>query len=166
MRYSVTVLLFFALCGMRSHAQTPIADKSITFNKDVAPILYKNCTVCHHPNDIAPMSLVTYDEVRPWAAAINEAVVQRIMPPWHADPRVGEFLNNPRLSDAEIATIVDWVKSGALEGNPKDLPPVPAFDTGWHIKPDVVITIPQTTVQAGNQDDYEYILCTYQLQRR
>ena len=157
MRYSVTVLLFFALCGMRSHAQTPIADKSITFNKDVAPILYKNCTVCHHPNDIAPMSLVTYDEVRPWAAAINEAVVQRIMPPWHADPRVGEFLNNPRLSDAEIATIVDWVKSGALEGNPKDLPPVPAFETGWHIKPDVVITIPQTTVQAGNQDDYEYI---------
>lgn len=158
MRSLAAVVPFFALLITAGQGQTPPAtDKAITFNKDVAPILYQNCTVCHHPNDIAPMSLLTYKEVRPWAAAIREAVVQRVMPPWHADPHVGDFLNNPRLSDAEIATIVNWVKGGAQEGNPQDLPPTPVYKSGWHIKPDVVITIPQQEVAAGNQDDYEYI---------
>jgi mono/diheme cytochrome c family protein len=157
MRRCVAAVLFFASLAFTGQAQTAGADKAITFDKNVAPILYKNCTVCHHPNDIAPMSLVTYKEARPWAAAIREAVVQRIMPPWHADPHVGDFLNNPRLSDADIATIVNWVKSGAQEGNPKELPSAPVYQAGWHIKPDVVLTIPQQTVAAGNQDDYEYI---------
>jgi mono/diheme cytochrome c family protein len=136
--------------------QPPNGDP-VTFTRDVAPILYKNCTVCHHPNDIAPMSLMTYKEARPWAAAIREAVVQRKMPPWHADPHVGDFINDARLSDQEIATIVAWVKSGAPEGDPKDLPLAPEYRDGWHIKPDVVLTIPETTVAAANQDDYEYI---------
>src|SRR5205085_4754870 len=92
--------------------------KEITFSKDVAPIFYKSCVTCHHPNDIAPMSLVTYKEARPWAAAIREAVTQRTMPPWHADPHIGHFINDPRLSDPEIATIQAWVKSGAKEGDP------------------------------------------------
>ncbi len=131
--------------------------KIVTFNKDVAPILYGNCVVCHHPNDIAPMSLMTYREARPWAAAVRQAVVQRVMPPWHADPHVGEFLNDPRLSNKDIATIEAWVKTGAKEGDPKDLPPAPVFKDGWHIKPDLVLSIPETTVAAGNQDDYEYI---------
>jgi hypothetical protein len=103
------------------------------------------------------MSLVAYKEVRPWAAAIREAVVQRTMPPWHADSPAGKFLNDPRLSQADIATIQAWVKEGAQEGNPNDLPPAPVFSSGWHIKPDVVFTIPETVVKAGNQDDYEYI---------
>ncbi len=137
-----------------SAAQNP---PDITYSKDVAPILYKNCAVCHHPNDIAPMSLMTYREARPWAAAIRQAVVQRVMPPWHADPHVGNFMNDPRLSDADIATIDAWARSGAQEGDPKDLPPAPVFKDGWHIKPDVVLTIPESTVTAGNQDDYEYI---------
>lgn len=157
MRICVAVLLFFAGCDLIGLAQSPAADKIVTFNKDVAPILYKNCAGCHHPNDIAPMSLVTYKEVRPWAAAIREAVVRRVMPPWHADPHVGVFINDPRLSDDQIATIVNWVKSGVPEGDPKALPPAPTFETGWHIKPDVIISIPETIVQAGNQDDYEYI---------
>ncbi len=131
--------------------------KQVTFTRDVAPILYKNCTVCHHPNDIAPMSLMSYKEARPWAAAMKQAVVQRQMPPWHADPGVGKFMNDPRLSDEDIATIVQWVKTGAREGNPSDLPPVPKYQDRWHIKPDVVLVIPKTTVAAGNQDDYEYI---------
>ena len=118
------------------------AQNAITFNKDVAPILYKNCVVCHHPNDIAPMSLVTYKEARPWAAAVREAVVKRTMPPWHADPHVGEFVNDPRLSEAEIATIDASVKGGAKEGDPKDLPAPPAFHDGWHIKPDLILSIP------------------------
>jgi hypothetical protein len=138
-------------------AQGTPGEKTVTFNKDVAPILYKNCVVCHHPNDIAPMSLVTYHDARPWAAAIRQAVVQHTMPPWHADPHVGDFMNDPRLSAEDIATIEAWIKSGAQEGDPKDLPPAPDFHDGWHITPDAIITIPETTVAAGNQDDYEYI---------
>src|SRR5438270_6465621 len=87
----------------------------VTFNEDVAPIFYENCVVCHHPNDIAPMSLMTYKDARPWAAAIREAVVTRQMPPWHADPHIGEYLNDPRLSQKQIDTILEWVKSGAAE---------------------------------------------------
>ena len=128
-----------------------------TFNKDVAPIFYKNCVSCHHPNDIAPMSLLTYREARPWAAAIRQAVLRRVMPPWHSDPNVGHYLNDPRLSDSDIATIDAWTKQGAKEGDPKDLPAAPSFHAGWHINPDTVITIPATTVAAGNLDDYEYI---------
>jgi len=138
-------------------AADPTTGTQVTFNKDVAPILYKSCVTCHHPNDIAPMSLVTYKEARPWAAAIRQAVVQRVMPPWHADPHVGEYLNDPRLSDSEIATLVAWTKTGAQEGDPKDLPTAPVFQDRWHIKPDVVFTIPEATVAAGNQDAYEYI---------
>ncbi len=155
--YAGFVLYLSLLPGLALSASDADASKEVTFNKDVAPILYQNCVACHHPNDIAPMSLMTYKEARPWAAAIREAVVQRVMPPWHADPHVGEFMNNPRLSDAQIATIVAWVKQGAKEGDPKDLPEPPVFQAGWHIKPDVVFTIPEMTVAAGNQDDYEYI---------
>jgi mono/diheme cytochrome c family protein len=130
---------------------------AVTYSRDVAPILYRNCAECHHPNDIAPMSLMTYKEVRPWAASIRQAVVQRAMPPWHADPHVGEYLNDPRLSDAEIATIEAWVKNSAPEGDPNDLPRAPVFRSGWHIDPDIVLAIPAKQVGAGNQDDYEYI---------
>ena len=132
-------------------------EPEVTFNRDVAPILYANCVVCHHTNDIAPMSLTTYQEARPWAAAIRQAVVQRAMPPWHADPHTGEYRNDPRLSEKDVATIEAWVKSGAKEGKPGDLPQAPEFRDGWHIKPDLVLTIPQQIVAAGNQDDYEYI---------
>jgi hypothetical protein len=144
-------------CGALLCAQEPPATREITFNKDIAPIFYKSCVTCHHPNDIAPMSLTTYKEARPWAAAIRQAVVQRVMPPWHADPHAGQFLNDPRLSDEDIAAIDAWVKTGAKEGDPKDLPPAPEFKDGWHINPDLVLTIPETTIAAGNQDDYEYI---------
>lgn len=133
------------------------AASQVTFNKDVAPILQAHCVVCHRPNDIAPMSLVTYRDARPWAAAIREAVVQRAMPPWHADPHTGEYINDPRLSDHDIATIEAWVKGGAKEGSAEDLPAMVEFKQGWHIKPDLVLSIPEQTVPAANQDDYEYI---------
>jgi hypothetical protein len=140
-----------------SGAEPSSKDSGVTYSKDVAPILYQHCATCHHPNDIAPMSLITYKETRPWAAAIRQEVVKRAMPPWHADPHVGEFSNDLRLSDQDIATIEGWVKNGAPEGDPNDLPPAPVFHAGWHIVPDAVITIPETKVAAGNQDDYEYI---------
>lgn len=154
-----TLICFvLAACAMPVFGwQPPDPSTPVTFSKDVAPIFYKNCVVCHHPNDIAPMSLMSYKEARPWAAAIRQAVVQRVMPPWHADPNVGHYLNDPRLSAGDVETIEAWVKGGAKEGNAQDLPPAPVFENGWHIKPDVVLTIPATTVAAQNQDDYEYI---------
>jgi mono/diheme cytochrome c family protein len=119
-----------AVCSWEPE-EGPSAPKEVTYNRDVAPILYKNCVVCHRPNDIAPMSLMTYKDARPWARAIREAVVQRKMPPWHVDPKVGDSINDPRLSDAEIATIDAWVRTGTKEGDAKDLPPAPVFLEGW-----------------------------------
>src|SRR5262247_1363423 len=110
-----------------------------TFSKDIAPILVKNCISCHRPGEVAPMSLLSYKEVRPWAKSIRETVVKRQMPPWLADPHYGKFANDRSLSQQQIDTIVAWVDGGAKEGDPKDLPPAPKFDdSGWHIgKPDV-----------------------------
>ena len=87
---------------------TSASDKSatsVTFTKDVAPILYKNCATCHRPGEIAPMSLLSYKEVRPWAKSIREVVADRRMPPWLADPHYGDFSNDRRLSQKEIDTI-------------------------------------------------------------
>ncbi|MDQ2947768.1 MAG: thiol-disulfide isomerase [Acidobacteriota bacterium] len=128
-----------------------------TFTRDVAPILYKHCAQCHHANDIAPMSLLTYKEVRPWAASIREAVARRTMPPWKADRHVGKWSNDPSLSTAEIGTITAWVDGGKLEGDPKALPPVPVFAEGWHAgKPDQVIAIPTFTLTDKGPDEYHY----------
>jgi len=149
---TIGVCLAAQLC-----AQSNKPDRLVTFSQDVAPILYKNCVICHHANDIAPMSLMTYQEARPWAASIRQAVVTREMPPWHANPNVGHFMNDTRLSKEDIDTLVAWAKRGAKEGDPKLLPEAPVFQKGWHIKPDAIFTIPETTVAAGNQDDYEYI---------
>src|SRR5215469_12182501 len=116
----------------------------VTFTKDVAPIIQKNCQVCHRPGEIAPMSLLNYKEVRPWARSIREKVVTREMPPWLADPKYGEFSNDCRLSQKEIDTIAAWVEGGAKEGDPKDLPPNLAFTEGWQIgKPDVLLSMTQ-----------------------
>ncbi len=151
----VILSIIVSVCPQLLPAQS--VQKVVTFNKDVAPIFYTNCVVCHHPNDIAPMSLLTYHDARPWAAAIRQAVIKREMPPWHADPHVGEYMNDPRLSDKDISTIDQWVKTGAKEGAPQDAPKMPEFQDGWHIKPDLILSIPETTVAAGDQDDYEYI---------
>ena len=128
-----------------------------TFTKDVAPIFYQHCVACHHPNDVAPMSLVDYSSARPWAKAIREAVLTRKMPPWFADPHYGKFANDARLSAAEIATIEAWVAGGATEGDRRDLPKAPTFSEGWHLgTPDLVVDIGQDfTVQPGG-DLYEH----------
>ena len=118
-----------------------------TFSKDVAPIIFNKCAECHRPGDIAPMSLLTYENARPWAKAIREQVATRQMPPWHATEPPGTFLNDRRLSDADRDTLIRWVDGGALKGDPKDLPPAPKFVDGWGIgTPDVVL---------GMSKDYE-----------
>ncbi|HWO00358.1 MAG TPA: thiol-disulfide isomerase [Blastocatellia bacterium] len=129
-----------------------------TFNKDVAPIFYKNCIACHRPGEIAPMSLIGYKEVRPWAKAIREKVATREMPPWHADQNYGKWENDRRLSQQEIDTVVAWIDSGAAEGNAKDLPPVPKLASGWQIgEPDMVFQMPtEFTVPAEGSVPYQY----------
>ena len=104
----------------------------MTFSKDVAPIFQKSCQSCHHAGTSAPMSLMTYDEARPWARSIKERVARREMPPWHLDKTVGirQYKNDISLSDEEIATIVKWVDSGAPQGNPADLPKPLDFSNG------------------------------------
>ncbi|MGH9666917.1 MAG: thiol-disulfide isomerase [Bryobacteraceae bacterium] len=149
------IVRMLVIAGVLS-AALPAAN--VTFNKDVAPILYRRCVSCHHPNDIAPMSLLTYKDVRPWAAAIKEAVLSRKMPPWGADPRYGHWSNDARLDDGELKTIVAWTEGGRLAGNPKDLPAAPKFETGWKIgKPDVILSIPERTLSASGPDEYSYI---------
>jgi len=155
----IAVPLIAGLCSfiLEARNQTPQPQKEVTYTRDIAPILNKNCVMCHRPNDVAPMSLMTYEEVLPFARMIQQNVTQRKMPPWHADSHVGEFMNDARLSDEEISIIVSWVKGGTKKGDLKDLPPAPVFEPGWHIKPDVVFTIPEFLVPKTAMDDYEYI---------
>jgi hypothetical protein len=118
------------------------AEAAPTFSKDVAPLLYRNCTNCHRSGEIGPMSLLTYKDARPWAKSIATRVSNGTMPPWHADPAHGEFLNDRSLKAADRDTIVKWVNAGAPEGNPADLPKPPAYVDGWQMgQPDAVFTM-------------------------
>src|SRR5260370_9643771 len=105
---------------------------SPTFSKDVAPVLYRTCASCHRPGDIAPMPLLTYEQVRPWAKSIREKVSLGQMPPWHSDAPRGTFSNDRRLTDAERDTLIRWASNGAPQGNLKDLPPAPQFPPASH----------------------------------
>ena len=132
----------------------------VTFSRDVAPILQRSCQNCHRPGSIAPMSLLTYKDARPWARSIQAKVVLRLMPPWHIDRNVGinRFKDDPSLTDAEIAIISKWVDEGAPEGKPTDMPPPRQFSDldKWHIgKPDLIITMPKPyNLKANGQDEY------------
>ncbi|MGE0882163.1 MAG: cytochrome c [Blastocatellales bacterium] len=138
--------------------ETKRSAKIVTFNKDVAPIFFENCVECHRPGESAPFSALSYKDVRPWAKSIREKVLSREMPPWHADPHIGQWANDARLTQAEIDKIVAWVDGGAEEGDPKDLPAEPKFVDGWNIgKPDVVIQMPEEfTLEASGPDEYQY----------
>src|SRR5215467_13992121 len=161
-KLAIPVVAFAALCMYSLPTISANGDKSagkqITFSKDVALILFKNCAQCHRPDDIAPFSVLSYKEARPWAKSIREKVLSREMPPWGADPHFGEFSNDTRLKQADIDTIVAWVDGGAKEGAPKDLPPVPDFSDAWRIgKPDVTLTMPEEfTLDSRGADDYIY----------
>ena len=144
---SVTLAaLLLAIAAMTASTMRATAgedSKPVTFDKDVLPILQKNCQTCHRPGEIAPMSFLTYKDTRPWAKAIKEAVVSRQMPPWFADPNYGHFANDRTLSDATIKTLVAWADGGAVEGDAKDAPAPVNFVEGWSFKPDMVIEMPQ-----------------------
>lgn len=129
-----------ALTGLIALASSASAQTAApTFSKDVAPILYQNCTSCHRAGEIGPMPLVSFTDARPWAKAIAARVSDGTMPPWHADPAHGEFSNDRRLSAKDRDTVIKWASSGAPEGNKSDLPPAPTFTEGWQIgTPDTV----------------------------
>ena len=143
-----------AICNRDSNPQWPP-----TFAKDVAPIFQKSCQTCHHQGTSAPMSLVTYDEVRPWARSIQQRVANRDMPPWHLDKTVGirHYKNDRSLSDDEIATIVRWVDAGAPQGNPADMPAPLTFraEADWFIgEPDLKVTTPSDFAMYATGPDW------------
>jgi hypothetical protein len=137
---------------------TPGVPSNPTFTKDVLPIFQKACQDCHRPGQMAPFSLVSYEDARPWARSIKDKVVSRYMPPWHIDRSIGEYSPDPSLSDAEVETIARWVDTGAPKGDPKDAPTprvFPADDT-WQFgeEPDLVVTSPPITIPATGPDMY------------
>jgi hypothetical protein len=157
-RRSSTIVVI--ACGVLGLAQLDAAAQSAapTFSKDVAPVLYQHCTTCHRPGEIAPMSLLTYEEARPWARAIRDRVVNGTMPPWHADPAHGKFRNDRRLSDQEKDVITKWVTAGAPQGDATDLPPRPVYAEGWSIgQPDVVLKMSKPyDLPATGEVPYQY----------
>jgi hypothetical protein len=141
------VLVLFVLAMLATQVSAPRAEatqeSAASFNKDVLPILQKNCQKCHRPGEVAPMSFLTYESTRPWAKAIKEATVSKNMPPWFADPEYGDFRNDPRLSEKDIKTLTSWADNGAPEGDANDKPAPVEWANGWRIQPDVIISMPQ-----------------------
>lgn len=148
--------LSVASVALATAATTP----QVTFYKDVLPVLQKNCQTCHRPGEATPMSLLTYDEARPWAKAIKQAVATKKMPPWFADEHIGKFSNDRTMAQADADVLINWADNGAVAGNPKDAPKPLAFVEGWRIgKPDVVLSMSTAfSVPASGTIDYQYIV--------
>ena len=157
----VTLLLAASLIFAASIISAESGKERVTFTKDIAPIFQQKCESCHRPSSIAPMSLMSYQETRPWAAAIKEAVANREMPPWHIDKTIGiqEFKNDRSLSDEQIATIVNWVDDGAPGGKAEDMPPPVNWPDGetWMFaelfdEPDLIVKSSPYTMPAQAAD--------------
>ena len=133
---------------------------TVTFNRDIAPIVFRNCTICHRPGESAPFSLLEYTEAKKRAELIAAFTGSRFMPPWLPERGSGEFLGQRGLSDEEIARIRLWVEQGAVEGDPADLPALPEFPKGWQLgEPDMVVTIEEPfTVPAEGGDVFRNLV--------
>src|ERR1044071_9268022 len=134
------------------------AKTAVTFARHVAPILQKRCEECHRQGGMAPMPLVTYEEARPWARSIKEKVIKREMPPFHATGAVGRYHNDPRLTDAEIATITKWVDGGVPKGDAKDLPAPRVWKNEWQNgQPDLLVKVAQPSpIKPSQKDQYVF----------
>ena len=156
--FGLRSLVIAALFPLSAAAATN--STAVTFDKEVLPIFQKRCQDCHRPGEVAPMPLITYQNARPWAKSIREAVLTRKMPPWFADPHFGKFSNDRSLTQAEIDTIVAWVDSGAKEGDPRDAPPARKFVEGWNIgRPDLILEMPEAfDVPAAGEVEYRYVI--------
>jgi Copper type II ascorbate-dependent monooxygenase, C-terminal domain len=155
MKYQVRFAILFSAAACAFAATT-----DVTFHKDVEPILQKHCQECHRPGEIAPFSLLSYSDARPWAKAIRADLLTKKMPPWFADPQVGHFSNDRSLTAEEVSKVVSWVDGGAKEGNAKDAPKALAFVDGWNIqKPDVVLSMKESFhLPAKGDIPYQYVV--------
>jgi hypothetical protein len=157
MKNALSVAVSIAAFAVMSTAA--MAQEQVTFTKNVAPILQQHCQICHRAGTVAPMSLLTYEQARPWAKAMKAKVAAREMPPWFIDRNVGvqHFSNDISLTDQEIATIVKWVDGGALQGNPADMPAPRPFPDGlaWQFgKPDLIVTLPKDVIVKAKGPDW------------
>ncbi len=137
----------------------PAPADTMTFTRDVAPILYRRCAVCHRPDGAAPFSLLTYPEARERAALIAAVTASRHMPPWLPAPGYGAFADERRLTEREITILGRWAAQGAARGDPGDLPPVPTWPAGWQLgPPDLVVRFPAVTVAAGGPEQFRNLV--------
>lgn len=136
----------------------PPASEKPTFYKDILPILQGHCQSCHRPGEVAPMPLVTFEQTRPWAASIANAIQSGMMPPWFADPRFGHFANDPSLTPHQIAAVLAWIAAGTPEGTRQDAPSPPQWAEGWNIaKPDCILPMPEpVAIPADGDVEYTY----------
>jgi len=158
----IGTLLVSGLLAVPGSAAEPV--QPVTFTKDVAPIFQARCQSCHEPGSIAPMSLMTFRDARPWAKSIRARVSARQMPPWHIDRSVGvqHFKNDMSLTDGQIDTIVKWVDQGAVEGNPADMPAAKPVNNSlyWQAErdgfgpPDIIVKSGEQTMPAVHQDEW------------
>jgi tetratricopeptide (TPR) repeat protein len=146
-----------SLCVISSVFSVPsvsVAQPRFTFTKDIAPIIWNRCASCHRPGEIGPFSLLTYDDVKRRASLIATVTSRRLMPPWKPEPGKGEFQDERRLNDDELQKLQQWIANGADQGNPADLPPLPAWSTQWRLgAPDLIVRMDQPyTVPADGPD--------------
>ena len=136
-------------CGLQAAPAGPV-----TFARDVAPIVFERCAVCHHPNGSAPFSLLTYATARPHATQIAAVTRTRVMPPWKSEPGYGDFIGHRPLTDGEIRVLQRWLEDGAAEGDPADLPTPPQWTDGWQLGiPDLVVALTQPYMLAAEGTD-------------
>jgi hypothetical protein len=154
------ILRFIAAVLIVIVVAAPARAQQATFYRDVLPILQDHCQECHRAGQMAPMGFSTYQETRPWAKAIREAVATRKMPPWFADPCCGKFANDRTLSASERDILVRWVDSGAAKGRESDAPPVKKWTEGWNIsKPDALVEMPAAfRVPPSGAVEYQYFI--------
>jgi mono/diheme cytochrome c family protein len=175
---SSVVALFFALLGVQSLRevaasktlkQGTAADSQVTFNRDVAPILFHYCANCHRPGESGPFPLLTYKDAKSHARQIVAVTQSRFMPPWLPEPGEYKFADDLHLSDAQVALIAHWVEHGAIEGSPADLPAKPEFVEGWQLgRPDLIIKAekPYLLLGSGSDQYWNFIFHTPVTQTR
>ena len=158
---------FIVRAAVTSSASPAPVPANPTWSHEIAPILYRNCVTCHHPGGAGPFSLLTYADAKRWGAQAVTVTQSRYMPPWLPEPGHGDFADNRRLPDADIATLRKWFQAGMPEGNPGDAPKVPTFDSRWQLgKPDLILKQAQPfTLPAGGTDVFRNFVLPYPLKQ-
>ncbi len=160
---AVSITLLSLLLPLSAAAQSPASPEEVTFSEHVAPILYENCVKCHRGGGVAPMSLMTYEEARPWAPVIKYKTGLRdkigTMPPYYLERDIGiqQVKDDERLSEEQLQLIASWADNGALQGNPENLPPLPEFSNTneWRLgEPDLIVPLEDVFVGAGEADSW------------